>query len=318
MDFLSDPEDRGYPVEYLLSRIRGRRSRLIADWRQLAYRPGPIEPIASHRRGRPVSAETAWKDLAQEYQWVYTQMSRSLREIFRPFFEYAELRTLFICLRQVKDKKAGRAAELLNVSLLSDEIRHALMTGNDVLSAVSRVERIFASQAPALLGLEERYRSEGLRGVEQLLTNAFLTFIVSTRLHPLIRSFFGRVIDSRNIMGLVKYTGMEFSALPTFLNNGSVPAARFTEIIGREDPSATISLMREVSGIRLERNEPAQVEIALYTWISRYLKTAGRDPLNIGLIIDYLWRRSIEAMNLGVLHHGKDLERDAVIAALVA
>ncbi|HEY6009993.1 MAG TPA: V-type ATPase subunit, partial [Nitrospirota bacterium] len=208
--------------------------------------------------------------------------------------------------------------ELLKVSLLSDEIRHALMTGNDVLSAVYRVEQIFVSQSPEFSGLEKIYRSEGLRGVEQHLTNAFLTFIVSTGLHPLIRTFFTRVIDSRNIMGLFKYTGMEFSALPTFLNNGSIPAARFSETIGPEDPSAATSLVHEVSGIRLDRNDPAQVEIALYTWISRYLKTAGRDPLNIGLIIDYLWRRSIEAMNLGVLHHGKDLERDAVIAALVS
>jgi hypothetical protein len=33
--------------------------------------------------------------------------------------------------------------------------------------------------------------------------------------------------------------------------------------------------------------------------------------------MDYLWRCSIEAMNLGVLFYGKDLERDIVIAELV-
>ena len=34
-------------------------------------------------------------------------------------------------------------------------------------------------------------------------------------------------------------------------------------------------------------------------------------------ILDYLWRCSIEAMNLSVLYHGRDLEREAVTAELV-
>ena len=43
MELLRPLEDRGYPAEYLLSRIRGRRSRLIVDWRPLIYEAAPMD-----------------------------------------------------------------------------------------------------------------------------------------------------------------------------------------------------------------------------------------------------------------------------------
>jgi hypothetical protein len=218
----------------------------------------------------------------------------------------------------VKDRKAGSAVELLSVSLLSDGIRDVLMTSVDAPSAIAGIERVFTSYAMEFQGLEDIYRDEGLRGIERDITNTFLSVAIAYPLHPLIRTFFARVIDSRNIMSLFKYTRMDFSSRPEFLKGGSVSAARFHDIIDREDPSVATSLVREVCGIRLERDDPARIEIALYTWITRFLKKAGRDPLGVGVILDYLWRRSIEAMNLGVLYHGKDLERDAVIAAMAS
>jgi vacuolar-type H+-ATPase subunit C/Vma6 len=67
----------------------------------------------------------------------------------------------------------------------------------------------------------------------------------------------------------------------------------------------------------VERPDPTLVELALYRGMTKWLKRAARDPFGVAPILDYLWRCSIEAMNLSVLYHGRDLEREAVTAELV-
>lgn len=76
-------------------------------------------------------------------------------------------------------------------------------------------------------------------------------------------------------------------------------------------------MIRALTGIKVERLEPTMVELALYKGMTRWLRKEGRDPLGVGPILDYLWRCSIEAMNLSILYQGKDLERDFVAAELV-
>ncbi len=104
MDLLRKSPDPGYPIEYLLSRIKGRRSRLIRDWRPLLFDPALYESLPAARTGggpKDRAADSVWRNLMAEYQWVYSQMNQRLRDIFFSFFLYTELRTIFICLRHV-------------------------------------------------------------------------------------------------------------------------------------------------------------------------------------------------------------------------
>lgn len=320
MELLQHPEDRGYPVEYLLSRIRGRRSRLITDWRRLAFDISPFDHLASGKYGRVLKdkyPEGIWRNLVREYRWAYVQMNGHLREIFSPFFLYSELKTLFICLRHVNDKKAGRVDELLSVSLLSNAVKDVLLTSVDVPSAIAGIERNFTAYSMNFAGLREVFEGDGLRGVEQRLTNTYLTMMMQERLQPLMKMLFMRLIDSRNIMSIYKFLRLDSKALPSFIEGGNVPTERHKEITDQMDLLGLASLVREVTGIIVETIDPMQVEIALYKGITRFLKREGRDPLGAGLILDYLWRCSIEAMNLSLLFYSRDLERDAVTAELV-
>lgn len=320
MELLESLEDRGYPFEYLLSRIRGRRSKLIRDWNALIYDIGSLEYLYPARyRGfvTEKSPEGIWKVLIREFRWVYTQMNEKLREIFCPFFSYSELRTLFICLRHLRNRKTGRTQELLAVSLISESIKHVLLTSEDIPSAVSEIEQIFLSLSDRFTGLTETLESEGLRGVEQQLTNSYLVHTINTGLHPVIRTFFVRIIDSRNIMSLYKYLRLNAKKIPFFISGGSIDEARLREVREKEDLLGIRSLIYDFAGIRLETFSPSRVEHVLYTGITRLLKKEGREPLGVGLILDYLWRCSIEAMNLGVLMYGKGLERDLIAVELI-
>jgi vacuolar-type H+-ATPase subunit C/Vma6 len=244
-------------------------------------------------------------------------MNGHLREMFGFFFLYSELKTLFICLRHMNDKKTGRVDELLSVSLLSKAMKDVLLTGVDIPSAVSGIERNFTDYSLRFAGLREVFESDGLRGVEQRLTNTYLTMVMQEPLQPLMKKFFMRLIDSRNIISTYKFLRLESKALLSFIEGGNVPRERYTKIADQKDLFGLASLVREDTGIIVETIDPTHVEIALYKGITRFLKRAGRDPLGVGLILDYLWKCSIEAMNLSILFYSRDIERDAVAAELV-
>ncbi len=320
MGLLQSPADSGYPTEYLLSRIKGRRSGLIRDWKRLIYDATLFESAPSPTTSVLMKAKTpdgVWANLVREYRWVYGQMNRKLREIFGPFFLYSELRTLFICLRRLEDRKAGVLDELLNRSLLSEEMKQVLFLSGDLKAAVSGVERLFAASFKKTAGLMEVLEAEGLRGVEQRLVDWYLAVTASSNLDPFMKLFFSRLIDARNCLSLYKYLRLELKTVPPVIPGGLVPEARLLGIAKMGDLVEVGKLIEEQSGVPVERPDPTMVELALYRGITKWLKKAGRHPFGVAPILDYLWRCSIEAMNLSVLYHGKDLDREAVTSELV-
>ena len=312
MELLRKLPDPGYPIEYLLSRIKGRRSRLIRDWKPLLF-----EPVLDESPPTDRTADTAWRNLMTEYQWVHSQMNQGLCDSFFSFFLYTELRTILICLRHLVDKKTGAIDELLDRSLLSDEVKKVLLFSPDLPAALSGIERFFTSFSDRFLGFGKALESGGLRLVEQRLVGTYLSVMVDSDLPPLLKRFFSRIIDARNIMGLYKYLRLGFKVKPEFMSGGTISEIRLSNIMKKDDLPGVALLVRECTGIAVERPDPTSIELALYRGMTRWLRKEGRDPFGIAPILDYLWRCSIEAMNLSVLHHAKDLEREAVAAELV-
>ena len=320
MVLLRKSPDPGYPIEYLLSRIKGRRSRLIRDWKPLLFDPALYESLPTGGTGgfqKGKTADAVWRNLMAEYQWVYSQMNQQLRDIFFSFFLYAELRTILICLRHLIAKKAGSIDELLDKSLLSVEIKKVLLFSTDLQAAVRGLERLFSSLSVRFLGLGRTLEASGLRGVEQRLIGDFLSVVTESDLHLLLKKYFSRLIDARNILGLYKFLRLGLKVRPVFIAGGTIPEVRLNNIIKKDDLPGVALLVREYTGIAVERPDSTAIERALYRGMTRWLRREGRDPFGIAPILDYLWRCSIEAMNLSVLHHAKDLEREAVAAELV-
>lgn len=319
MDLLEHLEERGYPVEYLLSRIRGRRARLIRDWQSLLFDRSSIEAAAASRGGLPgavTSPDAAWRLLGREYRWVYGQMNRDLRVLFRYFFLYAELRPLCICLRRLQAKQPP-GDDVLAASLLAPDVKAALR-GSDTLSgALAGIEPFFLSLSERFGGLPEVAEQDGIRAVEQQIVLRFLEHAMTAPLAPLIRSFFAMVIDARNIMGLSKYLTLGMHAPPKLIPGGSVDLRRLGAVAANNDLDGLSALLREIAGRDVPVSGGPSVEIALYRSMTRRIRSSGRDPLGAGVILDYLWRCSIEAMNLSLLLQGKDLEAQHLTEELV-
>ncbi len=318
-DLLQRGRTGGYPVAYILSRVRGRRSRLIRDWNALMYGAPPAEYLASPQyQGfvRERSLEGLWQSLQQEHQWVFSQLDEGMRRMLAPYFLYAELRTITVCLRMLQGEKAQETAAILGNSLLAPELRQAL-AGGEAEAAVETVERLFSGLSPAFRGMAALFATKGMRAAEQQLVNRYLEAVLGQPLHPVLRELFVRIIDARNILSLYKSLRLASRDPSVFIPGGTVPVERLRDLQERDDVFATIALVRQVAGITIAAPEPTQVEIALYRGITRYVKEEGRDPLGVGLIVEYLWRCSLEVTNLSVLFAGKELAREDMAAELV-
>jgi len=316
MNLLKPAEDRGYPAEYLISRIRGKRASLISDWTPLVFGGAPFEySESSLQRGfvTELSPGGVWRDLMKEYRWVYLRMNSELREIFKPFFLHLELRTIFICLRNIKGGKTGDTRDVLSASLLSEDIKKVLTGHGDILSAVRGIEKRFLTLSDAFAGIADVCEREGLKGFERELTVRYLVTTVRSGPDPLVKNFFVRIIDSRNIISLYKYIRLGPKTVPAFIPCGSVGENMFLRIIERKD----IAEVGRLAGTKNAGPGQLNVEIALYRKMTAFLRKAGRDPLGIGPVLDYLWRISLEAMNLSILYYGRDLERETVKGELV-
>jgi len=317
MELLQGFEDRGYPSDYLLSRIRGKRAGLISDWAPLIFSEAPFEYLASSPYKGFVTRrppEGVWTDLTNAYQWVYLRMDREFLEIFRHFFLYCELRTIFICLRHIKAGKAVKTGGIFFSSLLSEEMKKLLKEASDITGASRNLEKAFLRLSGEFAGVADICEQEGLKGFERELTTRYLVTTVRTKLHPLMKEFFVRIIDSRNILSLYKFLRLNPKTAPAFIPHGHISESKFSGIIERKEVSEVFGL----TGTKDKGQGSSNIEKTLYRNITLFLRKAGRDPLGIGPVLDYLWRSSIAAMNLSILSCGRDMDRETIRRELVS
>jgi len=316
VEFLRKTEDKGYPTEYLLSRVRGRRAMLIADWSPLVLSESPADHLAFTRycniatNDYPVGIR---RYLLKEFGWVYSQMNRTLREIFLPFFLYMELNTIFVCLRNARGNETGKIEGILSLSLLSEKIKKILRGGEHLVSAIGGIEDCFLHLSGRFSGLINVFENNGLQGVELALSTRYLEHTAHSKLHPVMKDFFVSIIDSRNILSLYKYIRFNGKLAPPFITGGRISETMLMKIADRKDLDEIGPVVQKVTKIE---SETANIEISLLRMMTRFLRKAGREPLGIGLILDYLWRSSLEATNLSVLLYGNEIDRETITAEM--
>ncbi len=319
-ELLETIPDSGLPGDYLYSRLKGRKAHLVPDWNEFLASRSPIEhlPVGHYQRILgDRTTESLWRALLLEYGWVYRQMNQRLREVFAPFFLYADLKTIFICLRFIQGLKKDKVKQMLMPSILSDDIKKLLIQSDDIFSAVQGIEKTFLCFSKNFSGLLETMRAEGLRGVEQGMLECFLFSVVRSETDPLLKAFFRRLIDARNVLALVKLIRHGQASGHRYISGGTIAAARFDDITAGRKMEAADTLLRKLTGEPIGSHESRRIEASLYRSISRWLRRQRRTGSGKSTALDYLWRCSIDALNLGLLAYGRNLAPDAAAAELV-
>jgi len=319
MKLLDHEKESGYPGEYLVARIKGRRSNLIREWERLLFEPDLHGYLRTSGYG-PLMDEHAdegvFKYLQKEYRWAWLQMNSELRNIFSPFFMYIETDTLILCLRHLQTgSPASKIEELLMFSLLSKQTVDILKSSGDITAAVSRLKK--NGLLPEIrYNPEDILLTEGLKGLEEKLTSGIFETIISSNLNNVLREFFIYTADSRNIISAGKHIRWGLKSSPYFLKGGSISTTGLSRAVAEKDSDHIERAVYKLTGTHTgDRSVPAIYNLLLIH-LDKKLKIAGRAS-DIGVILYYLWRCKMEAQNLSTILYGRTLSRDRLKTELV-
>jgi len=269
-------------ADYLYARIRSRRSRLEIS--------GSDERSAG---GEPRQM------LRDQYHWVYRRLNRRLRAQLRPVFEYEELRTVMLALRYLAARDRSALAATVNGSLLNRSLGRAVTGSARVATAVAALERLLAEDYPFCRGLAEIYLKQGPGGLEQALNGGYLRQTVGRVRPPALRLYFRYLVSMRNLLALYKHLHWKLPLPPPLIEGGEIELDRFNRIWAEQDLPGVATLARKLTG-RDEDPFQAGLEEMLCRGLAERLRLAGRDPLQIGVLLDYLWRCRMAARNRGL------------------
>ncbi len=296
LGLLAYPEGRSQPADYIYARVAGRRGRLVPGW---SPPPTPPSGVADFR-------EVCRAELA----WLWGAMDAGLRRTFAPVFGWFELHTWLLCLRWHGAGEVDTVRVLLDGSQLARPIREVLESASGAQGAVAASAQLLAELDPVFSGLQQRYADQGPGAFEQAAVEGYLQAIRRESLHPVVRRFFAELIDIRNLVALAKHLRWGVRIPPSLLAGGTLDLSRLAAIWRKGESAAVLALAGELAG---ETIAGPELESTLLAGLGRRLRRRGREPLQPGAILDYLWRCRQQARNLELLRRTAQLP-DAVLA----
>lgn len=321
MNLLEIPDNAGYPTVYLLARLRGRSAHFINEWDGPLFSPDPVEYLRATRYGEYVteySGDGAWKHLLREFKWVYLQMNNKLREIFSPFFMFAEIKTLIACFRFKTVKEISTETDkLLAFSLLSNETKKILAMKAEMPDVLDKFENKLLRLSGKPSGLGESFFNDGLKGLEQRLTLMIIGNIINSGLHPVLRNFFIRLIDVKNLTAAYKHIRWGVKTLPYLIPGGNLTESKLKKIFQADEISGVCELIHHATGSIIEEETAPHIERTLYAGLLKQTKIMQRESLDIGLVLHYLWRCYMETLNLSIILYGRDIDKNTLKGELV-
>ena len=299
---LRQQTSEGYPTEYLLARIRGRRAALPTVRAETGGLPEPAAARAALRR---------------ELAWAYRQMNDGMRLTFAPFFFWYELGTIIVACRFRRSGQRERSSPLLAASLLGERVRLLFAGEMETSALVDELGRVLAAACGPCHELGGVYRQRGGRVWEDRLVRCVLERMVAGPLHPVLAEFFRALADLRNLMVLAKQLRWQLHDPEPFVRGGTIPLKRLQRVLAEGYPTLPAGLLAALPGMAPVAAVPANPEPLLLAWLTRRVRLLAREPGGTGLVLDYLWQRIMAARNLGLAFHGTELERPALDAELI-
>lgn len=291
MKLLHEMKFEGFPCDYLYARIRCRRAAL---------------DLSGH--GSWGESGDPHTTLRSEYAWIYAQMDRRLRCLLLSVFEYFELRTLVIALRYMAAGDRSAMDKQLQLSLLHPQILKLLRESKRVAVVTAGLERLLAEEQPYFRRLAEIYLHQGPGGLEQALVGGCLQQGITCSHSGQVKSFLLYLLDMRNLLALYKHLHWQVPVDPPLLTGGTLDIPDYEKIWAERDLAGLLVLMGKRAGLK-GHPEADGVEEFMLRGLTTNLRRKGQEPLQLGLVLDYLWRCQLTARNRGL--HLADVELSA-------
>jgi ATP synthase (C/AC39) subunit len=310
MELLRDIAADGYPADYLVARVRGRRAALLAQGRRAGSSRLPTE----------ASDAAIWDALLVEFDWLRRQMNRRLRRDFAPVFTLFVIKTLVLCLRNKAAERHAAVERLLRHDLFAEDLRDALVRAPDVLAAVAVLVEAFGALLGDARGLGAAHADGGLKGLETRLTRDYLQHVAAAPLRPAVHDFFAAFIDLRNVMTLYKHLRWGFHDAAAFVPGGTLQTPCLVDASASGDAACLDAFVREIAGGAAPVMAASEValESRLLSCLTQRLRKAGREGDDVALILDYLWGVYVEARNRALRLHARGVDDAALERELIA
>lgn len=303
---LRDDVRSGYPREFVLARLRGRRAALAGV---------PVAPAPHDQR----ADERIWGGFLGELGWLFRAMDRRLREETAPLFMLFEIKTIVLCLRNAELDRTEVQRHLLDRSLLSASLRGILAQRRHVGATVAALGGALGGVSGAFLDLDARYFETGLKGCEDALMRVYLEAVAGAKVPAPTRHFLHRFIDLRNLMALYKHQRWDIKGPIILIRGGTIETAVFREVVVHEDRADLDRLIARATGIQLTgAASELAVESRLMRAFGSELRRLRRERGPAWAVPEYMWSAYAHARNQAVVHHAAGLEPAAIAREMIA
>lgn len=101
----------------------------------------------------------------------------------------------------------------------------------------------------------------------------------------------------RNCLVIKKYWRWQVNQAPQLTAGGSISVERLTRVWAIRDEDRLATLVTKLGGLPTRNLEAVNLEQGLINGLTRLLRVAGRDPLGVAVVIEYLWKTQLAAHN---------------------
>ena len=274
MKLLTPTQPAELPKEALLARLRCRRAAI--DLR-----------AANHATEAPP---------ADVVLWVYRRLNRRLRTRLEPFLDLLAMRSLILALRYTLAGETPPAA-VLNPSLLAGSLKRLVTMTEESEATIAQLEAVLAKDYPFVAGLTATYRRQGPGGVEQQLADGILQHGLARSDNDLLKATLRYLVDMRNCLMINKLWRWQVSKTPPLTPGGRYATSSLQRIWANHDSDRLARLVTRLTGKPLTSADVVGMEQCLLSGLTRFLRLAGRDPLGLAVIIEYLWLAQLAVHN---------------------
>lgn len=273
MKLLSPTRPAELPTDALLARLRCRRA--------------AIDLAVGHATEAPATDVVCW---------VYQRLNSHLRKQLEPFLDLLAMRDLILTLRYTLAGETAPAAVVRNCLLAEPLQRLATMT-EEAETTVAQLEALLAKDYPFVAGLATTYRHQGPGGIEQQLTSGILQHSMIRAGNNTLKGTLRYLVDMRNCLLVNKLWRWQVKQAPPLTAGGTIATTSLQRIWVTHDSDRLTRLAVRLAGEPLVSTESIGLEQCLLSGMTRLLRRAGRDPLGLAVVIEYLWRAQLAVHN---------------------